>query len=51
MGSTGIYITNINSAFKNIKLSIFADYVQRDSTGCYKLKILELVKRMNLVLG
>jgi len=33
MSSTSIYIANINSAFKNIKLSIFADYVQRDSTG------------------
>ena len=33
MGSASIYIANINKAFKNIELSIFTDYVQRDSTG------------------
>ena len=33
MGSASVYIANINRTLKNIKLSVLADYVWRDSIG------------------
>ena len=33
MGSTSIYIANINRALKNIKSSVLADYTWKDSTS------------------
>ena len=56
MTSSSLHIANLNRAFKNINPEIVADSIHFDQHGliittnkCYNLKILEWVKKGNLV--